>query len=69
VGSSIELGMGSLFYRLCVARWRRLLRLLAWEEETSRPQLAAYLHARVWNGDTQSSLAPGTWPVAFWGPS
>ena len=34
VGPSIELGMGSLYYGLCVARWRRLLRLLAWEEET-----------------------------------
>jgi hypothetical protein len=52
-------------------------------EEAPR-QLAAYLHARAqqphvsikakeegngWNGDTQSSLAPGTWPVASWGPS
>jgi hypothetical protein len=32
--ASIALGMGSLFYGLSVARWRRLLRLLALEEET-----------------------------------
>ncbi|HKO23441.1 MAG TPA: hypothetical protein VJY65_01735 [Chloroflexota bacterium] len=34
VGPRIELGMGSLFYGLCVAGWRRLLRVLAWEEDT-----------------------------------
>ena len=32
VGPSIEVGMGGLFYAVNVARWRRLLRLLAQEE-------------------------------------